>query len=176
LTPKAFELGLASKVRMNRVEEKMKASKEISSYLKQTSAEPTVINPYLETISSAPINQKIKYFNILSRPDVTIFEMAKHDVNLNNFLSSYDRESIEQAEILLKYEGYIEKEQEMVEKQLRLENLELHHIFDYNIIPSLSSEAKDKLNKVKPTTIGQAARISGISPADISVIMIFMGR
>ena len=93
-----------------------------------------------------------------------------------NFLSSYDRESIEQAEILLKYEGYIEKEQEMVEKQLRLENLELHHIFDYNIIPSLSSEAKDKLNKVKPTTIGQAARISGISPADISVIMIFMGR
>ena len=92
------------------------------------------------------------------------------------FLKNFDSECIEQAEILMKYEGYIFKEQEMVDKQNRLESLELHHILDYKNIPSLSAEAKDKLNKVKPKTIGQASRISGISPADISVLMIYMGR
>lgn len=113
---------------------------------------------------------------MLSRPNVSINELVKYDETLRGFMANYDEECIEQAEILLKYEGYIEKEQEMVEKQLRLENLELHHIFDYKTIPSLSAEAKDKLNRVKPKTIGQASRISGISPADISVLMIFMGR
>ena len=176
LTPRSFELGLASKERMDRVGEKMKASKEISEYFKQISAEPNLINSYLESIESALINQKIKYFNVLSRPNVSIKELVKYDKSLNTFMSNYDDECIEQAEILMKYEGYIEKEQEMVEKQLRLENLELHHIFDYKTIPSLSAEAKDKLNRVKPKTIGQASRISGISPADISVLMIFMGR
>lgn len=154
----------------------MKAGKEISNYFKQISAEPSIVNPYLEAQESAPINQKIKYYNILSRPNVSILGLINCDDQLKEFSSKYDSESIEQAEILMKYEGYIEKEQEMVDKQSRLENLELNHIFDYKTIPSLSSEAKDKLNKIKPKTIGQAARISGISPADISVLMIFMGR
>ena len=176
LTPKSFELGLASKQRMDRVGEKMKASREIINYCKQVSAEPNTVNPYLESLESSPINQKVKYFNILTRPNVSIKGLIDFDEAFKNFTSNYDDECIEQSEILLKYEGYIEKEQEMVEKQSRLENLNLNSIFDYKTIPSLSSEAKDKLNKVKPKTIGQASRISGISPADISVLMIYLGR
>lgn len=176
LTPKAYELGLASKERLNRVEQKMQASKLITNYFKQTSAEPETVNTYLASVDSAPINQKVKYFSILSRPNISIVALSNCDPELNLFLKNFDSECIEQAEILMKYEGYIFKEQEMVDKQNRLESLELHHILDYKNIPSLSAEAKDKLNKVKPKTIGQASRISGISPADISVLMIYMGR
>jgi len=176
LTPKAYELGLASKERLNRVEQKMQASKLITNYFKQTSAEPETVNTYLASVDSAPINQKVKYFSILSRPNISIVALSNSDPELNLFLKNFDSECIEQAEILMKYEGYIFKEQEMVDKQNRLESLELHHILDYKNIPSLSAEAKDKLNKVKPKTIGQASRISGISPADISVLMIYMGR
>ena len=176
LTPKGYEIGLASKERMDRVEEKIAASKKIEEYFKQISAEPEVVNSFLESVESSPINQKIRYFNILSRPNISIKGLESADKKLKSFLSNFDSECIEQAEILMKYEGYIEKEKEMVEKQARLENLELHHIFDYKAISSLSAEAKDKLNKIKPKTIGQASRISGISPADISVLMIHMGR
>lgn len=176
LTPKAYELGLASKDRLTRVEQKMQASKLITNYFKQTSAEPETVNSYLASLDSALINQKVKYFSILSRPNISIIELSNSDTELSKFLKSFAAECIEQAEILMKYEGYISKEQEMVDKQNRLENLELHHIVDYKNIPSLSAEAKDKLNKVKPKTIGQASRISGISPADISVLMIYMGR
>ncbi len=176
LTPKAYELGLASKERLLRVEQKMQASKQITNYFKQTSAEPETVNTYLASVDSAPINQKVKYFSILSRPNISIVALSNSDPELNLFLKNFDSECIEQAEILMKYEGYIFKEQEMVDKQNRLESLELHHILDYKNIPSLSAEAKDKLNKVKPKTIGQASRISGISPADISVLMIYMGR
>ncbi|HRH62712.1 MAG TPA: tRNA uridine-5-carboxymethylaminomethyl(34) synthesis enzyme MnmG [Bacteroidia bacterium] len=176
LTPKAYELGLASKDRLTRVEQKMQASKLITNYFKQTSAEPETVNSYLASLDSALINQKVKYFSILSRPNISIIGLRNSDTELSKFLENFDAECIEQAEILMKYEGYISKEQEMVDKQNRLENLELHHIVDYKNIPSLSAEAKDKLNKVKPKTIGQASRISGISPADISVLMIFMGR
>lgn len=176
LTPKAYELGLASKERLLRVEQKMQASKLITNYFKQTSAEPETVNTYLASVDSAPINQKVKYFSILSRPNISIVALSNCDPELNLFLKNFDSECIEQAEILMKYEGYIFKEQEMVDKQNRLESLELHHILDYKNIPSLSAEAKDKLNKVKPKTIGQASRISGISPADISVLMIYMGR
>ncbi|MBK9673505.1 MAG: tRNA uridine-5-carboxymethylaminomethyl(34) synthesis enzyme MnmG [Bacteroidetes bacterium] len=176
LTPKAYELGLASKERLNRVEQKMQASKLITNYFKQTSAEPETVNTYLASVDSAPINQKVKYFSILSRPNISTVALSNSDPELNLFLKNFDSECIEQAEILMKYEGYIFKEQEMVDKQNRLESLELHHILDYKNIPSLSAEAKDKLNKVKPKTIGQASRISGISPADISVLMIYMGR
>lgn len=176
LTPKAYELGLASKERLNRVEQKMQASKLITNYFKQTSAEPEIVNSYLASIDSALINQKVKYFSILSRPNISIVGLSNCDHELNLFLKNFDSECVEQAEILMKYEGYIFKEQEMVDKQNRLESLELHHILDYKNIPSLSAEAKDKLNKVKPKTIGQASRISGISPADISVLMIYMGR
>lgn len=176
LTPKAYELGLASKDRLTRVEQKMQASKLITNYFKQTSAEPETVNSYLASVDSALINQKVKYFSILSRPNISIIGLSNSDTELSKFLKSFAAECIEQAEILMKYEGYISKEQEMVDKQNRLENLELHHIVDYKNIPSLSAEAKDKLNKVKPKTIGQASRISGISPADISVLMIYMGR
>lgn len=176
LTPKAYELGLASKDRLTRVGQKMQASKLITNYFKQTSAEPETVNSYLASLDSALINQKVKYFSILSRPNISIIGLSNSDTELSKFLENFDGECIEQAEILMKYEGYISKEQEMVDKQNRLENLELHHIVDYKNIPSLSAEAKDKLNKVKPKTIGQASRISGISPADISVLMIYMGR
>ena len=176
LTPKGYAIGLASKQRMDRVEEKVKNSRSIATYFKQTSLEPEVLNPYLSNQNSAPLTQKVKYFSVLSRPNISIKGMSAHDGALQKFLNQYDNESIEQAEILMKYEGYIEKEQEMVEKQSRLENLELNKILDYRSISSLSSEAKDKLNRVKPQTIGQASRISGISPADISVLMIHLGR
>ena len=145
-------------------------------HIKETSALPEIINPYLESIDSAPINQKIKYTNILSRPNVDINQMRKVDSGLESFLSPFDFETILQAEILTKYEGYLLKERENADKLERLEELRIKPDYDYDSISSLSTEAKEKLKKLKPFSIGQASRISGVSPSDISILLVHMGR
>ena len=176
LTPKSYELGLAKKERLDRVHFKQKQTQEIINYFKKESIEPAEINPTLETIGSAPITQKVKMFGVLTRPTIALLDFALNSPKVKEFISKYDLESIEQAEILMKYEGYISKEHELADKQTRLEDLVLHDDFDYKRLTSLSAEAREKLTKVRPRTIGQASRISGITPSDISILMVYLGR
>jgi tRNA uridine 5-carboxymethylaminomethyl modification enzyme len=176
LTPKSFELGLAKQNRLDKVNLKQKQTQEIINYFKKESIDPSEINPALEIIGSSPITQKVKMFGILTRPTITLLDFAINSPKVKEFISKYDLESIEQAEILMKYEGYISKENELADKQTRLEDLVLHDDFDYKRLTSLSAEAREKLTKIKPRTIGQASRISGITPSDISILMVYLGR
>jgi tRNA uridine 5-carboxymethylaminomethyl modification enzyme len=176
LTPKAYELGLASRERYDRVLSKQDNAKKIIDFFKKHSVEPGDMNPILEEIGSAPINQKVKIFGVLTRPNIDIYAFSRASVVIDSFLKNFDEESIEQAEILMKYEGYISRENEIADKMLRLEDIVLHEDFDYKRLTSLSTEAREKLNKIKPRTIGQASRISGVSPSDISILMVYLGR
>jgi tRNA uridine 5-carboxymethylaminomethyl modification enzyme len=176
LTPLSHKIGLAKDDRLELVNKKIAAYTNVIDYFKNTSAEPSVINSYLEKIESATINQKIRYFNILSRPNASIEGIAEFASDVKNTISNLDRETYEQAEILMKYEGYIEREKENADKLKRLEDLKLNINFDYDSIASLGTEAREKLKKIKPASIGQASRISGINPADISILLIHMGR
>ncbi len=176
LTPRSFELGLAKQERLDRVILKQKETAEIIKYFKTESIDPSEINPALEAIGSAPITQKVKMFGVLARPTITLLDFAIYSPKVEEFILKYDAESIEQAEILMKYEGYISREHELADKQTRLEDLVLHDDFDYIRLTSLSIEAREKLTKVRPRTIGQASRISGITPSDISILMVYLGR
>jgi tRNA uridine 5-carboxymethylaminomethyl modification enzyme len=176
LTPLGYKIGLASKERMMRVEEKVKHVDEIVAFIKNESIAPEEINPLLAERESSNINQKVKMFGILSRPNIDLALFKNNIERIENSLDVYNGEELEQAEILVKYEGYILKEKELVDKQFRLESLVLHDDFDYNRLTSLGAEAREKLNKVRPKTIGQAARISGITPSDISILMVYLGR
>ncbi len=176
LTPIAYQIGLASQERMNRVNQKMVNYSNIIKFIKETSANPSEINPYLNSISSSEITQKIKYFNILSRPNVTLPDIAETCSDVKTYISDFDSETIEQAEILMKYEGYIDRERENADKLSRLENLKIKSDFDYDSIISLSNEARQKFKKFRPYSIGQASRISGVNPADISILLVHLGR
>jgi tRNA uridine 5-carboxymethylaminomethyl modification enzyme len=176
LTPRSHALGLASNERLVRVNQKIRNANEIINFFKKESIDPSEINPVLEVIGSAPITQKVKMFGILTRPTITLLDFALHSNKVKKYISKYDLESIEQAEILMKYEGYISKEHELADKQIKLEDLILHDDFDYKRLTSLSAEAREKLTKVRPRTIGQASRISGITPSDISILMVYLGR
>lgn len=171
LTPLAYQIGLASEERYNKVQKKIKETEDIINFLKNNSASPENINTYLEKIGSARIEQKIRYANILSRPNVNLNEMANYDDGLKNFLSDKVQESIFQAEILIKYDDYIEREKEQVEKLNKWKNLKLNVNFDYDKIPSLSNESRQKLKKFRPQSIEEASKISGISPADINILL-----
>jgi tRNA uridine 5-carboxymethylaminomethyl modification enzyme len=176
LTPLSHSIGLASEERLNKVNHKIEKYESLIKYFKNNSATPEETNPYLESINSAPLTQKWRYFAVLSRPDVTILDLIKHNKDLADFTKDFDSEMIQQAEILMKYEGYIEREKEGAEKVIKLDNYKIKSDFDYKAISSLSLEAKDKLTKLRPATIGQASRISGINPADISVLLVHLGR
>ena len=176
LTPLSYKLGLANKDRLDRVETKIDGANKIINYFKNNSADPNTLNPFLESVNSAPLSQKTRYFNVLSRPNVSAAQLIEQDTTLLNVMSVFDKEAIEQAEILMKYEGYIEREKENAEKQIRLEELFIKPDFNYNSIKSLGAEAIEKFIKYKPQTIGQASRISGINPADISVLLVYLGR
>jgi len=180
LTPKFNELGLASAERMEGVKQKVGLSKKILDFINEYSVEPALINEYLTSNSSAPLNQKVKLSTIVPRPNVTLFEMLAHLPEVQSFLNNLDSkktmEALEQVEIQLKYSGYIDREKENAEKIGRLEDFKIKDDINYQNIPSLSSEARQKLSKIKPVTLGQASRISGVSPADISVLMVFLGR
>ncbi|KAF1853356.1 hypothetical protein Lal_00009722 [Lupinus albus] len=175
LTQKAFDLGLAKEERLKRVNEKVAQSEELENFLRETSLKPRVINPILETIESSPVDQAYRAAQILTRPNMTLKKLDKIDF-INEVSSKFDDEVREQAEVNIKYRGYIEKEKENVAKLNRLENIKIPEDFDYTKISSLSAEAKQKMTNVKPKTIAQAGRISGVSPADINVLLVYLGR
>jgi len=176
LTPIGYELGLISDERMNKVNDKVKASDDIVAYTKSVSVEAASINPLLEELGTAPLSQNVRFFNLLSRPQVSFDELRKANKSIDELLSKYDKETIEQAEIKIKYESYFEKELDIVEKMRKMEDKEINPEFNYQGLVSLSKEAREKLMKIKPRTLGQASRISGVSPSDISVLMIHISR
>lgn len=175
LTEKAHKLGLADDLRLRNVQEKIDQSAKLESFLRDTSLKPGVINPILETIESAPVDQAYRAAQILTRPNMTISKLEEIE-GLNAEINQFTDEVKEQAEINIKYKGYIEKERESVAKLNRLETVRIPEDFDFNQIKSLSAEARQKMNKVKPKTLAQAGRISGVSPADVNVLMIYLGR
>ncbi|MDP5088835.1 MAG: tRNA uridine-5-carboxymethylaminomethyl(34) synthesis enzyme MnmG [Saprospiraceae bacterium] len=177
LTPLAVELGMNyMDDRIKKVEDKVADAKKITRFLNDCSVEPDQINGLLEEKGSMPIKQKVKAQGIILRPNISIADVRSVVPGLNEFLSNYKAEAVEQAEINMKYAGYMAKEQEMVDKMSRLEMLKLSESFAYHSLTSLSAEAREKLSRMKPMTIGQASRISGVSPADISVLLIHLGR
>ncbi|MCC7533380.1 MAG: tRNA uridine-5-carboxymethylaminomethyl(34) synthesis enzyme MnmG [Bacteroidia bacterium] len=176
LTEKGYKLGLASSSRMQNVEQKISDTQTIIKYFKKTSVTPSDVNETLSSLGSSPIPQNYKLDQILSRPQVELNDLKNNIPFVADFLKNYDQDSILQAEILLKYEGYLEKEKLVAEKMNRLEDIKIHDDFDFVSIKSLSIEAREKLKKHKPKTLGQASRISGVSPADISVLMVYLGR
>ena len=176
LTPLSHEIGLASQARYDKVLAKQKNIKDITKFFNTQTAGVDELNALLESIESSPINQKTKIDHILARPNIGMIEMKKYVPSIHNFLSQYNDEEIEAAEILLKYSGYIDRESDLVDKMNRLEGIRIHADFDFGAVNSLSSEAREKLKKIRPTSIGQASRISGISPSDISVLLVHIGR
>ncbi|ROH96063.1 tRNA uridine-5-carboxymethylaminomethyl(34) synthesis enzyme MnmG [Chryseobacterium daecheongense] len=175
LTERAYKLGLAKEERLRRVEEKVAKSEELESFLRETSLKPGIINPILENIESNPVDQAYRAAQILTRPNMTLEKLENIEA-IKEKASQYDDEVREQAEINIKYKGYIEKEKENVAKLNRLENIKIPEDFDYSKISSLSAEAKQKMSNVRPKTIAQAGRISGVSPADINVLLVYLGR
>lgn len=176
LTQLGFDIGLASQQRLDNVNKKIANSQEIIKYFKKTSIKPEEANVMLRALNTSEIPQNYKLMQILGRPQITMDTMIEALPAVAKQLKHYDKDSLLQAEIQMKYEGYIEKEQLMVEKMNKLENINISNSFDFKQIHNLSAEAKEKLSKQKPITLGQAARISGISPADISVLMVHLGR
>jgi len=174
LTPLAYKIGLATEEAMLKVNKKNTQSDELVTYLRKTSIKADSINRILVDLGSSTLSQNIKMFNVLSRPQVNIYDLAKGDTTFNELIQRYPEEVIEQAEIKVKYDSYFEKEIEIIERMKRMEDKEINPEFDYNQLISLSKEAKEKLIKIKPRTLGQASRISGVSPADISVLMVYM--
>lgn len=177
LTPMANELGMINfEDRMDRVRLKNEAMVDISKFLRDHSIAPDIINPFLLSISSAKITQKVKLIKVLSRPHVSLSALRKIIPDLDTMLNRYDEECTLIAEINTKYAGYIKREVEMAEKLNRLEAVKLLPNMNYLDIQSLSAEAREKLTQIKPATIGQASRISGVSPSDISVLLVHIGR
>jgi tRNA uridine 5-carboxymethylaminomethyl modification enzyme len=177
LTPKGFEIGLASEKRLRRMEQKHEEAEKFVKFFADTSVKPEDANPVLEAKDSALVKQSDKMFKIFSRPNISIDDMRKFDeveqyINENNL----DNEVIEQAEIQIKYSGYIAKEKNNADKLSRLEYVKIPANFDYSQIQSMSFEAREKLKKIQPITVSQASRISGVSPNDISVLLVYMGR
>jgi len=179
LTPLSNKIGLASDERLLKVNSKNDLITKIISFLNTESVAPADVNQLLLDLGSMPLSQKIKISNLLSRPGISINDLTKNITSLNNFIDSLGQgleEIIEEAEILVKYENYIQKEMEIANKMSKLDHIILHNDFDYKNLKSLSFEAREKLSKIRPTTIGQASRISGVSPADISILIVYLGR
>ena len=177
LTPMSHAIGLASEKRLRRMEHKLKESAEMVQYFKDTSVSVAEINPILEEKGSASVLQSDKMFKVFSRPQIELEDMMKvTSVKTYAEERNLDLEILEQAEIQVKYSGYIEKERNNADKLTRLEDVKIPADFDYASIKSLSIEAREKFKKIKPVTISQASRISGVSPSDISVLLIYMGR
>lgn len=176
LTPLAKALGMDIPKRLARVESKKAAATAINTFFKKNSVSPTHVNSYLQSIGSAALKQSVKLHKILLRPHVTMKGLSAVLPEVRDFLAQYEEEFINQAEITAKYAGYIAKEQEMVKKMNRLESVHLRENFDYHQLHGLSAEAREKLSRIKPMTIGQASRISGVSPSDISVLLVYLGR
>ncbi|MFI0427221.1 MAG: tRNA uridine-5-carboxymethylaminomethyl(34) synthesis enzyme MnmG [Flavobacterium sp.] len=177
LTPKAFEIGLAREERLIRMEQKFSQSDAMVNFFRETSLKPEEANPILEAKGSAPMSQPDKMFKVFSRPQLDLEDFRKFK-KVAAYIEEHDldQEVVEQAEIQVKYSGYIEKEKNNADKLTRLEDMIIPDNFNFDKIQSISIEAKQKLNKIRPRTIAQASRISGVSPSDISVLLIYMGR
>ncbi|MEO5675395.1 MAG: tRNA uridine-5-carboxymethylaminomethyl(34) synthesis enzyme MnmG [Chitinophagales bacterium] len=183
LTPLSYQIGLASSKRMFRVKQKQDALIKIINYLNKNKINPAVIDPYLVSRETSPIAESTFLYNILLRPQVTLKSLitAINDIDVDINELTYDipelkDELLEEVEITIKYEGYTTREKQLVDKINRLEEVPIVSTFDYGIIKSLSSEARQKLSKIKPATLGQASRISGVSPSDVSILMVHLGR
>jgi len=177
LTPIASRLGIENiDLRVARLNNKMKHIEKLRRFFEQYGVTPAQINTYLEEKGSAPLKQQVKLISILSRPGVSIEGLKNHIPELAQALDKLDREIVDTAEIDIKYEGYIVKEKEMAEKMNRLEDLRIYKDMDFSTLTALSAEAREKLSELRPRTIGQASRISGVSPADISVLLVHIGR
>jgi tRNA uridine 5-carboxymethylaminomethyl modification enzyme len=176
LTEISYRLGLASQERMNNVVTKRNEVAEVKKVLAESSIEPQDLNPYFTEIQSAPITEKQKLAKVLLRPNVDLPSLMKVTPGLKETLSHISTDGLEQAEIQIKYERYIEKEYEIVEKMSQLENMAIPNSFDYDKVNALSNEALQKFKKIRPATLGQASRISGVNPSDVQILMVYMGR
>jgi tRNA uridine 5-carboxymethylaminomethyl modification enzyme len=176
LTELSYRLGLASQERMEKVKEKRDGVEKIKNFLNTLSVSPDDINPYFEKISSSLITEKQKACKLLLRPEIELKDLMDCLPALKKELNDFSNDALEQASIQIKYDVYIEKEKELVERMSQLESLMIPETFDYRKISSLGNEAREKLSKIKPTTLGQASRISGINPSDVQILMVYMGR
>ncbi len=178
LTPLSYKLGLASEDRYKKVIEKNNSVKELITFIKKQSVSPGEVNTILNNKGTSELKQKQKLSSIMLRPQISITDLSDSIEQLRNFIQSHkmDKEILELAEIQIKYEGYINKEKELASKMEKIDEIPLKPDFDYHALKSLSYEAREKLTKIKPKTLGQASRISGVSPSDINVLMIFIGR
>lgn len=176
LTQLGYDINLASQDRLDRMLAKKMETARLINDLKQKKLAPEQINKGLEVLGTAEIKEKISIEKLLKRPQIGLEEIIDLDEEMRSFLSGFSKEVKEQAEVQIKYDSYIEKEQQMVEKLSNMENFKIPLQFDYLNIPALSNEGKQKLNKIKPETLGQASRISGVSPADLSILTVYLGR
>jgi len=176
LTEKSYRLGLASQERMEKVKEKKDGVEKIKEILSALPIEPSEANSFLESVQSSPLSSRQKASQLILRPMIGLTDMVKHIPKIKEALAGFEAETLEQAEIQIKYETYIEKEKELVTKMSQLEDLIIPDNFNYEKLVSLSNEARQKFNKIKPRTLGQASRISGVNPSDVQILMVFMGR
>ena len=176
LTELSYKLGLASQERMDKVQQKIRKVEEVKALLNNVFVEPVDINPFLEECQSAVLTNKQKALQILLRPNISLESMKNAVPHLKKCLQGFDTETLEQVEIQTKYDTYIEKEKELVAKMSQLEDLIIPENFNYVKLSSLSNEARQKFTKIRPRTLGQASRISGVNPSDVQILMVFMGR
>ena len=180
LTPKGYQLGLASERRMELLKEKLACRDSLIDFIRNTSVSPRQLNPFLAEKNTTPLEQSVKLRDIVARPEITIGDLLSViealEALTNSFPSERRGEIIEAAEILIKYSGYIDRECILAQKLKRLEDIRINDDFDYKALHSLSTEARAKLSKMRPKNIGQASRIPGVSPSDINVLLVFLGR
>jgi tRNA uridine 5-carboxymethylaminomethyl modification enzyme len=176
LTEKGYQIGLAEQSRYDKVQLKKEETARLINDLKQKKLEPAISNEILEEIGTATIREKISIEKLLKRPQIGVNELKMLDKGLESYLSGFAQDVLEQAEIQIKYDSYIEKERQMVEKLSNMEDFKIPQKFDYLQVPALSAEGRQKLNKIRPITLGQASRISGVSPADLSILTVYLGR
>ena len=176
LTEMSHKLGLAKDIRVEKVQAKKQGVDAIRLIINEIWIEPEEVNPYFEIINSSLLTEKQKLSKIILRPNASLLDMMKMVDKIQNALSHFTNESIEQTEIQVKYERYIEKEQELVDKMALLENMMIPDVFDYDKVQAISNEALQKFKKIRPRTLGQASRISGVNPSDVQILMVYMGR
>jgi tRNA uridine 5-carboxymethylaminomethyl modification enzyme len=176
LTELSYRKGFAKEERLRAVEEKQQNIGKIKELLQETYAFPEEINNFLEQNNSAPIREKQKIGQLLLRPEININQLSNASNNITNIFNSYTTDQLEQTEIQVKYDVYIQKEKALVARMLEMEELAIPDNFDYKKINSISTEAREKLQKIRPNTLGQASRISGITPSDVQILMVYMGR
>ncbi|HEY8396436.1 MAG TPA: tRNA uridine-5-carboxymethylaminomethyl(34) synthesis enzyme MnmG [Flavihumibacter sp.] len=176
LTEPSYKIGLAKQDRFDAVQAKKEGTIQTRKILQEFAIEPSEVNAFLESIHSAPLSQKQRAAQLILRPNIVLKDLLKAVPRLAQALAAESREAIEQAEIQIKYEVYIEKEKELVERMNQMENLEIPDTFDYSKVSAISNEAREKLKRIRPRTLGQASRISGINPSDVQILMVYMGR